>query len=169
MGIGFTLFRERESGNGTKVVLSDGTGNAKLCVRASWPFLEAMRGESYRRLFYPRRPVTLASPIVATLPPMLRLGWRSLLSLGGVSDVFGLLGYPAPGWTFTVSIAVGREHEVTPQLRAALHRVRIHVESGLRLRLCSPESAVAVLSPSGKILDLARGAGTEEASERLGD
>ncbi len=160
VGVGLTLFREREDGNATKVVLSGGTGVAQWGARASWPFMEALRGEAYRRLFYPRNPVTLASPVVATLPPLVRLGWRSLLNLTQANDVLGMLAYPAPGWSATMFAGVGKKHEITPKLRATLHRVRIHVEAGLRLRVCShfmpPESEVAVLSPEGKVLHLNR-------------
>ena len=161
LGIGFTLFRERESEGGAKVVLSDATGHAIWAARASWPFLEAMRGEPYRRLFYPRKPLTLASPVVATFPPLLRLGWQSIIGLAGANDVLGLMGYPAPGWIFTMFAGVRRDREVTPKLRTVLQRIRIHVESGIRLRVCSPDSAVAVLSSAGKVLDL-RASGDEQ-------
>lgn len=167
LGMGMTLFQERDGG--AKVMLSDATGHyGRLAARASWPFLEAMRGESYRRLFYPRKPMTLASPLISTFPPLLRLGWQSILSIAGAKDIFGLMGYPAPGWIFTMFVGVGRDRDVTPKMRNALHRIRIHVESGLRLRVCSPASAVAVLAPTGKLLDLNEGAAAESDAKQLG-
>jgi len=151
-GLGLTLFREESSR--AKVVLSRGVGGISKWIQLSWPLLESMRGENYRRFFYPEKPVTFASPIAAEFSAPLKILYDGLLRTGGVSDLLGMLGYPAPGWMVTMFLGVGRDRKVDPQVRATLHRVRIHIESGFRLRLLRPEQAVAVLSPAGALLHL---------------
>jgi DNA-binding CsgD family transcriptional regulator len=125
-----------------------------------------MRGDAYRRFFYPPKPISYANPIIASFHPVLGLTWKALLRLADAEDLLGMLGYPAPGWIFAMSLSIGRGTEVDRRLRAALERVRIHVESGLRLRLLGADDAVAVLSPAGKILHLAN-TETEQQAEEL--
>jgi DNA-binding NarL/FixJ family response regulator len=164
-GVALTLFEEQDGR--PKVKLSQGLGPVSRGLQLSWPLLESMSGESYRRFFYPKRAVTLSSPIVAGFSMPLQVGYKAVLAFMGSRDLLGLLGYPAPGLIFSMYFGLRRQREVSPRVRAALHRVRIHVESGLRLRLCPQSEAAAVLTPEGKVLHLA--APAQALPERLRD
>jgi len=163
-GFGISLFREASSG--IKVMHAHARGPCEGILSLAQPVLESMHGEAYRLFFYPHKPVLYAAPILARFPPMLETACKAMLRLGGVEDLLGMLGYPAPGWIFSLYLAIGRGSQVTPRLRAALERIRVHLESGLRLRLLGAERAVAVLSASGKVLHL-ENAETETHREQL--
>ncbi|MFT3924371.1 MAG: LuxR C-terminal-related transcriptional regulator [Myxococcales bacterium] len=164
-GMTFTLYKEHGDRAKVETLLTRGVHPA--FHRIGTPLVERLRGESYERYFYPRQPVTLASPLVAKMGRVSQLGFRAVCSAMGADDLLGLLGYPAPGWIFALSLVVGRGREITPAVRSTLHRMRIHVESGERLRLLSPEQAVAVLSSEGKVLHLEGALGESGGSEPL--
>lgn len=154
LGAGLCFYLYRERNHRVKVLHLQAVGAVSRGIHLGTPFLENMTGEPFRQYFYPRQPVTLASPIVAKLPLYQQFAFRTICSVMGTKDLLGMLGYPIPGYIFVMSIGVGSDHEVTSGTRAALQRIRIHVESGLRLRLLPPEQAVAVLSTEGKVLHL---------------
>jgi DNA-binding NarL/FixJ family response regulator len=164
-GCGLSLFQEQPAG--VKQIISQGRGDIEKALPLAKALLERLRGSPYRRLFYPRKPVLFASSIVANFNPVLRATWQAGVRVAGAEDVLGMMGYPAPGWIFTMFLAIGRRAGIGPQLRCALQRIRVHIESGLRLRLLGADQAVAVLSPDGKVLHLAKSE-TEVQREQLG-
>jgi DNA-binding CsgD family transcriptional regulator len=164
-GFGLSLFQEQSVG--VKTILSAGRGQVAKALPLSWPVLERMRGDAYRDFFYPRKPIVYANPIIATFNPVFRMSFETMLRLAGAENLLGMQGYPAPGWLFTLFMGIGRGTKIDPPMRTALERIRVHVESGLRLRLLGGEKAVAVLSTSGKVLHLAN-AETETHSAQLG-
>ncbi|MFT3921011.1 MAG: LuxR C-terminal-related transcriptional regulator [Myxococcales bacterium] len=164
-GLTFTLYQEL--GDRAKAVTLSTRGVSSLFHRIGVPAVERFRGESYERYFYPRQPVTLASPIIAKMGRPAQLAFRAACNAVGADDLLGMLGYPAPGWIFAVGLIVGRGREVTPAVRSTLHRIRIHLEAGERLRLLAPEHAVAVLSSEGKLLHLQKPLGEDVGFEPL--
>ncbi|MFT3926454.1 MAG: helix-turn-helix transcriptional regulator [Myxococcales bacterium] len=163
-GLAFQLYEERGQRVRQKIVY--GTGGLRS-IHIGTPLLESMTGEAFRQWFYPRQPVAMASPILLKLPQYLQLAFKTAGATLGFKDFVGMLGYPSPGWIFGMTIGVGVDAEVPPALRATLHRIRIHVESGLRLRLQSAEEAAAVLSPDGALLHLEKAAAQEPTYEPL--
>ena len=71
-GISFSLYEERNQR--VKAVIVHGVGNMRG-MRLATPIAESISGESFGPWFYPRQPVTLASPIVAKLPSALQFAF----------------------------------------------------------------------------------------------
>lgn len=147
-GLGLSLVREGPSGRA--VVLSQGVGRVSDMLRLSWPVIEQADEESYRRFFYPRQPVVLASSLVSSFSAPLRPVFAAMMQHAGASDMLGMLGYPARGWAFAMFVAVGAA-PVDGALRETLRRLRIHVEASLRLRMFSSSDSVAVIRPDGRL------------------
>jgi DNA-binding NarL/FixJ family response regulator len=66
-------------------------------------------------------------------------------------DLIRMLGHPTRGLSFVLWSGVADRGQVSARTRDALHRIRIHVETGLRLRAFSAAEAVATISPDGRI------------------
>jgi DNA-binding NarL/FixJ family response regulator len=108
---------------------------------------------SYRALWYPSSPVTFISSLIKRVSPSMRPMMRAYLEAARVNDMVGMVGHPKADTAFVFWIGASRRRDVTSGMRTSLHQARLHLETALRLRLCSSE-AVAVLSPSGSIHDL---------------
>jgi DNA-binding CsgD family transcriptional regulator len=147
-GLGLSLVQEGPSGR--RVTLSHGVGRINDMLGSSWSVIQQLNEETYRDFFYPAKPVVLASQLVSRFAAPLQQLFSSLMQHAGASDLLGMLGYPAPGWAFSMFVAVGDE-PLPPLVRQTLQRLRTHVEASLRLRLFSPD-AVAVIRPDGKLV-----------------
>ncbi len=148
-GLGLSLVKENGAGRG--IALSEGLGALEDMLRLSWPVIEQLDEATYREFFYPGKPVVLASSLVAGFALPARRAFSSLLEYADASDLLGLLGYPIDGWAFSLFMALGRRR-LSPQVKASLLRLRIHVEAGIRLRVIPRSAAVAVIHPDGRLV-----------------
>jgi len=164
-GLGLTLIDE--SASGTKVLVSRGIGVGAETAAALLPTLERLQPEDCRRLFYPKQPVTFLSPLLGSLPQEMAADFAGVLRRGGVVDKFGMLGYPTPGTSFVMFACVGKKRGMVTSVRAAMRRLRMHLEAGLRLRLSGTARAMAVLNADGVLLHREPQV-SEYTSERLG-
>jgi DNA-binding CsgD family transcriptional regulator len=167
LGGGIALSLVQEGPLGRKVVLSQGAGPVSDMLRRSWPVLEQLDSDTYRRFFYPRQTVVSAAALVGDFSPPIQGVFASLMAQAGAEDLLGMLGYPAEGWAFALFVAVDHG-AVTPAIRNALRRLRIHVEASLRLRLFSSAESVAVIRPDGKLEHVRDGALDESQREAIG-
>lgn len=150
LGTGVGLSLVREGTGGRQVTLSQGVGPLSDMLRLSWPTIQQLDDTTYRKFFYPRKPVLLASELVAGFAEPLRHAFGSLMLHAGARDLLGMLGYPARGWAFAMFVAVG-DAPITPNLMETLRRLRIHIEAGMRLRMFCSDEAVAVIRPDGRL------------------
>lgn len=147
-GVGLSLVQEGPAGR--RVALSQGVGPLNDMLRLSWPAVQQLDDTTYRKFFYPQKPVLLASELVSGFAEPLRHAFGSLMQHAGARDLLGMLGYPAPGWAFAMFVAVG-DAPIAKHLLETLRRLRIHIEAGMRLRMFCSGEAVAVIRPDGRL------------------
>jgi DNA-binding CsgD family transcriptional regulator len=167
LGGGIALSMVQERPEGRRIVLSRGAGRLADMVRLSWPVIEQLDAESYRKLFYPRQLVVSASALAQEFSPPAQAALSSLLAHARTRDLMGMLGYPGEGWVFALFVALD-EGAVTPGVRDALRRLRIHVEASLRLRLFASADSVAILRADGRVEHVREGALDDELRAALG-
>lgn len=153
-GMGMFLIAERPQGR--VVMLTGGFGRANDIMQHRWASVvaEQMPSDLYRHMYYPRRPVIAASALAEGFPAPFRMLFAQTMKLAGATDLIAMLGYPAPGFTFSLFFSVANQ-TLTPGLRDSLRKLRIHVEAAVRLRMFADDYSAATLSPDGKVLDLA--------------
>jgi DNA-binding CsgD family transcriptional regulator len=167
LGGGLGLSMVQEGPLGRKVTLSQGAGQLANMLQLSWPVVEQLDAETYQQFFYPRQPVVSASTLVAGFAPPVQAAFAGLMKHAGCEDLLGMLGYPGDGWAFALFVAVA-PGSVTPALREALRRLRIHIEASLRLRLFGSADSVAVIRPDGKLEHVRAGALAEDLRAAIG-
>jgi len=91
--------------------------------------------------------VTSAS---ASISPSEYAAWVAELAGGVPVKVASLFGRPTTDTSFAIGLSRADLTSWDHRLREALLRVRVHVEASLRLRLVTPECAVARIFPSGE-------------------
>ncbi|MET0285121.1 MAG: helix-turn-helix transcriptional regulator [Polyangiales bacterium] len=155
LGGGMGLSMVREGPDGRRIALSQARGRLQTIIKTSWPVIEQLDDETYRRFYYPGQLIAQTSLLVPTFPLPVRAFYATFMKLAGAKDLLAMLGYPAHGWAFALYVAVG-DHPIDARLRDTLRRLRIHVEASLRLRLFSDSEPLAILRPDGKLEHLAR-------------
>jgi DNA-binding CsgD family transcriptional regulator len=167
LGGGIALSMVQEQPEGRRIVLSRGAGRLSDMVRMSWPVIEQLDADNYRKLFYPRQPVVSTSSLAHEFSLPAQAALTSLLAQARTRDLMGMLGYPGEGWVFAMFVAVD-EGAVTPGVREALRRLRIHVEASLRLRLFASADSVAIIGANGRVEHVRDGALDDELRAALG-
>ncbi|MFT3926888.1 MAG: helix-turn-helix transcriptional regulator [Myxococcales bacterium] len=150
----------REQPQGRSLELADGRGHGRSVLEMAGHVVENMEEGAYREFWYPTRHVLLGSSVARSAPPGPRALYEYYLAQTKVEEFVGLIGHPAPGWSF-VLFSSWHHQKLEPSERLTLERLRIHVESVLRLRMVGGTAPTAVISPSGRIED-AQGIGTEQ-------
>jgi DNA-binding NarL/FixJ family response regulator len=145
-GLGFMLTRETDGQVTPELHEVRRLPDSMRDAAAKVPLLDV---RAYRTMWYPRNLVVFMSTLSPRLPPPT----RKLLTYYPQSlvDVLGIIGHPAPGLAFVLCTPVSSRRILDSRLRDVLHRVRIHVESSLRLRFSPASIAVAVLTPEGRL------------------
>ncbi|HEX6244106.1 MAG TPA: helix-turn-helix transcriptional regulator [Polyangiales bacterium] len=149
MGVGFSICEEEV--NGRRVPMAAGTKAMvqAFVVRSLWE-LPRFDAETYRAMYYPRGFIVRASSAfrrAAGAQKYLEKAQRKT----DLDDAVGLLMYPRPGTVALVTTFFKGTLTPAPTSMAALHQLRMHLESALRLRLNDPGDAVAVLRHDGSV------------------
>ena len=144
----------REHERGRRVEAHGSRGLAGAASRGAGAvgarIVEALDRATYDRFYYPRRRVTIASELMGQLPRPAATGFSGMLRLLKQDNLLGLLAHPAPGLA-AIMWSTWRGPRLSHSQRFVLQRVRIHVESALRLRLRGSHPPLAILSPSGRL------------------
>ncbi len=145
---GLSVIREEKSGRSLE--LADGRGHGRNVLEMAGHVVEAMDDGAYREFWYPKRRVLLGSAVAQSAPPGARALYAHYLAQTQVNEFVGLIGHPAPGWSF-VLFSSWPQQKLETHDRQTLERLRIHVESVLRLRLLGAREPVAVITPGGRL------------------
>lgn len=150
---GLSVIREHVDGSGRSLELAEGRGHGRSTLDMAGNVLENMDDHGYREFWYPRRRVLLASSVAEAAPPGARMLYDWYLKQTGAEEFLGLLGHPAPGWAFLLFCDWPGGSGLDSAQRDALERLRIHLESVLRLRMLGEaQLPVAVLSLEGRVM-----------------
>lgn len=150
-GFGFGFSMQRDGANGLEPVLTGSRGMA-INPFASSRVAAVLDRETFRTLWFPPSPVTFMTPLLTDLSRDRRDAVRQYLSDAGVTDMLGIVGYPTHETAFVLWSCVSARAQVSRKKRDVLHKLRIHLEAGLRLRARSREEAVAVFATNGRLL-----------------
>jgi DNA-binding NarL/FixJ family response regulator len=164
-GYGFSMQRASEMG-GPVPALTDYRRMA-IDPFKDTPAAASIDPSSFRALWYPPTPVVFITALMSELSAELRPMMEAYLRAAKVGDMIGMLGHPTRDHAFVLWSGVGERGQVSARTRDVLHRLRIHVETGLRLRLAGPANAVAVILPNGKLEYAGAGARERHAREQL--
>lgn len=140
----------REEATGRSLELADGRGHGRSVLEMAGHVVESMEDGAYREFWYPSKRVMLGSTMAQAAPPGARALYEYYLAQTQVEDFVGLVGHPAPGWSF-VLFGSWHKRKLDGAERQTLERLRIHVESVLRLRMLGGHEPVAVITPAGRI------------------
>ncbi|WP_437554431.1 LuxR C-terminal-related transcriptional regulator [Sorangium sp. So ce367] len=111
--------------------------------------------ELVRAAFYPGRPVAAHSEVEAKLTGQARDSFRAVVESWGGRDMLSVYAYPRPGLPVILSFLFDHDFALSRTEHRVLHRVAGHLDSAFRLRYRPDLAVAAVLSPSGRFLDLA--------------
>jgi DNA-binding NarL/FixJ family response regulator len=114
--------------------------------------LHSLDEKAYRAVWYPPKPILFASDVVRRVAsPELGAAFFRRLKDHGCSDGLGALGHPLPGKAFTITSMLRRKQDSTAFARLVLARVRVHLETALRMRFSPGLKPTAILTPGGRI------------------
>ncbi|WP_437959466.1 LuxR C-terminal-related transcriptional regulator [Sorangium sp. So ce119] len=110
--------------------------------------------EVFRAAYYPGRPVVTHSEVAATLTEEGKACFCASRDPWGGRDGLALFAYPRPGLPVLLFVPVDHDLTLSRAEQRVLLRVAGHLDSSLRLRYRPDLAIAAVLSPSGRFLDL---------------
>lgn len=150
-GVGFALVTWSESERKLELVRSEGFSSD--LVRLQIGGTQEVEHPTFLRVWYPAKPIVYASNTLRKFrPSSLKTAFFEQLRLHGAKDALGFFGHPGVGRSFMLMTLLPKRQSVERGALQTLARVRIHLETALRLRLQPPVLPVAVLTPHGRVL-----------------
>ncbi|MET0344557.1 MAG: helix-turn-helix transcriptional regulator [Polyangiales bacterium] len=120
------------------------------------------------RLLYTKSPLNFVSTVFAGLGADGSETVRSALAQADASNMVGVLGYPVADTVVAFTLPVPTTGVLPPRTRAALLRIRQHMELGLAHLLQPARQPVAIVRPDGTFAQFVGDAVSADAAGRIG-
>jgi DNA-binding NarL/FixJ family response regulator len=167
-GVGFALVKWSESER--KLELVRGEGFSSDLVRLQIGATQGIEHSAFLRVWYPAKPIIYASNALRRFqPPSLKTAFFEQLGLHGAKDALGFFGHPGAGRSFMLTTLLPKRQSVERGALQTFARVRIHLETALRLRLQPRLVPVAVFTPHGSVLHVEKESSSSQDRNMLVD